>query len=271
MKPFLSILIIAAGAAACSPATVSNPTTPGVAAYVIDVQDGDSLVVEINGSEEKVRLIGINAPEYDECFGPESATGLRDLIADTEVQVVPDVEARDQYGRLLGYVYREGTLINEEMARRGLVLARAFQPNTALQERLDAAAQEARDNERGMWSPNTCVSTSGTSVAVTEIEPNPSGPDEENLNGEWVVIANTGTTEIDVSGWTLRDASSVHRYLFPAGTTLAPGADLTVHTGCGVDEVGRRYWCADGPVWGNDGDSALLLDTEGHTAATLDY
>jgi endonuclease YncB( thermonuclease family) len=271
MKPFYSAMIIAVAVVACTPAVDTTATTAGIGASVIDVQDGDSLLVDIDGTQERVRLIGVNAPEHDECFGPESAVGLRDLIDGTEIRIVADVEARDQYGRLLGYVYLEDTLINEEIALRGLVLARAFEPNIALQDRIDAAAEDAQENQRGMWSPATCASASAASIAVAEIEPNPPGPDEDNLNGEWAVIANTGNSEIDLGGWVLRDASSVHRFLFPAGTTLAPGTDLIVYTGCGEDAASRRYWCSDGPVWGNAGDSALLLDADGHMAATFDY
>lgn len=271
MKPYLSALIMVAGVTACAPAAVRTPTTLGFPAHVIDVQDGDSLVVEIEGTEERVRLIGVNAPEHDECFGSESAAGLRELVANADVEIATDVEPRDQYGRRLAYVYREGILVNEEVAARGLVLARAYEPNTALQHRIDAAAQEARNNQLGMWSPDTCASASGITVEITEIVANPPGPDENNLSGEWVVVTNTGTIEIDLSGWILRDASSVHRYAFPAGTTLPAASHLSVHTGCGTDDVEHRYWCADGPVWGNAGDSALLLDAEGHTAAAFDY
>ena len=122
-----------------------------------------------------------------------------------------------------------------------------------------------------MWAPTACSSTSGANVAIIEIEANPPGPDEENLNGEWVVIANNGDTPIDLTDWSLRDASSVHRYSFSANTILDAGRDLFIFTGCGRDDDNRRYWCAQGPVWGNSGDSALLLDVDGRIAATFDY
>ena len=271
MKPFVPALIIAVGAVACTPATVSTSTPTGIQALVVDVQDGDSLLVDIDGNQERVRLIGINAPERAECFGPEAAAGLREMVDGVQVEIVTDVEPRDQYGRLLGYVYLDGTLVNEDLARRGFVLARAFEPNTTFQDRIDGASREARDDRRGMWSPDTCASAAAAAVSIVGIEPNPPGPDEDDLNGEWVVVANIGTTAIDLSGWTLRDGSSVHRYVFPAGSMLAAGTDFKIFTGCGEDEAGRRYWCADGPVWGNSGDSALLLDTVGRTAATFDY
>jgi micrococcal nuclease len=263
--------ILTVGLAACTGTETTASTTPGIAAHVVKVLDGDSLIVDIDGIQEKIRLIGVNAPEHDECYGRESATRLRDLLDDTDITVATDIEARDQYGRLLAYVYRDGVLINEEVAFRGLVLARAYEPNTAYQEQIDRAADEARESQSGMWAPSACASASGANIAIIEIEANPSGPDEDNLNGEWVVIANTGDSPIDLTGWTLRDTSSVHRYSLSRGTILDGGKDLFIFTGCGEGDADGRYWCADGPVWGNSGDSAILLDADGRMAATFDY
>ena len=264
-------MIITVGLTACTGVEITRTTTPGNRAHVVDVLDGDSLIVELGGVQEKVRLIGVNAPEHDECFGEESAAGLRELVGEADITIVTDVEARDQYGRLLGYVYLDGTFVNEEVVSLGLSLARAYEPNTSLQERINAAGRRAQQNQRGMWAPANCASASGSDLAIAGIEPNPPGPDEDDLNGEWVTIANTGSTAIDLTGWIVRDASSVHRYTFPPGSVLAAGSDLVLHTGCGDDGTRSRYWCADGPVWSNSGDSALLLDGEGRIAAIYDY
>lgn len=263
--------ILAVGLSACTGTTTPASTAPGIEAHVLDVSDGDSLVVIIDGIEERIRLIGVNAPEHDECYGIESATGLRELLDDSDITVTTDIEARDQYGRLLAYVSRDGLLINEEIALRGLVLARTYEPNTAYQEQIERAAGQARESQRGMWAPTACSSTSGANVAIVEIEANPPGPDENNLNGEWVVIVNNGDTSIDLTDWSLRDASSVHRYSFGPDTILYTGRDLFIFTGCGRDGGNHRYWCADGPIWGNSGDSAFLLDVDGRIAATFDY
>ena len=85
MKRLATVTIIALGAVSCVTPVVTTSSTPGTPASVIDVQDGDSLVVAMNGIEERVRLIGVNAPEHDECFGPESASGLRELVDNKEV------------------------------------------------------------------------------------------------------------------------------------------------------------------------------------------
>ncbi len=263
--------ILAVGIAACTGTTTTASTAPGIVAQVLDVSDGDSLIVNMDGIEEKIRLIGVNAPEHDECYGIESATGLRELLDDSDITVITDIEARDQYGRLLAYVYRDGLLINEEIALRGLVLASAYEPNTAHQEQIERAADRARESQSGMWAPTACSSTLGADLAIAGIEANPPGPDEENLNGEWVVIVNNGDTPIDLTDWSLRDASSVNRFSFGPGTILAAGRDLFIFTGCGRDGDNRRYWCAGGPIWGNSGDSAFLLDVDGRIAATFDY
>lgn len=276
MRRLWALLLIPLAAAACTdpdrnPPPGDTATVVGTPAEVVEVTDGDSLIVWIEGSEEPVRLIGLNAPERDECFGDESAAGLRDLVAGEQVSIVVDVEPYDQYGRMLAYIYVGDLLINEELARRGYVLTRGYPPNTALQERIDAAAREAQDEQTGLWAPGACRSPAAEMVKVTAVQADPPGPDEENLNGEWVVIANSGPSTVDLSGWVLRDASSVHRFEFPPGSAIEAGAQMVVYTGCGMRDNDELFWCADGPVWGNRGDSALLLDENGLIAADYDY
>lgn len=271
MRKTTLLAAVALAAGACT--TVSTSATAGspFQASVVNVPDGDSLTVEIEGSERKVRLIGVNAPEYDECYGEQSAAGLRDLVNGKQVTITTDVEATDQYGRLLGYVFVGETFVNEEIVWRGWSLARGYEPNTSRQESIDRAGRVAREQQRGMWAPDACLSPSYGSVAISGIRPNPPGPDEENLNGELVTITNSAAATLDLGGWVLRDGSSVHRYTFPSGTLLEPSAELEVSSGCGVADESHQFWCADGPVWNNSGDSALLLDSLGRVAATYDY
>ena len=103
------------------------------------------------------------------------------------------------------------------------------------------------------------------------MDPDPPGPDEDDLNGEWVLLGNLGDQDADLTGWVLRDESSQHRYRFPAGTILHPGEQVTVHTGRGVDAYGDLYWGKDGAVWNNGGDTAILLDPQGNVAGRLRY
>ncbi len=172
---------------------------------------------------------------------------------------------------MLVYLYVEGLLVNEELARAGLVLTRGYEPNTTLQDRLDEAAAQARGAARGIWSPEGCMSPLYGAMDITEVQANPPGPDEENLNGEWIELRNPADAPVDTAGWSLRDESSVHRLVFPAGTSLEPGGRIRVFSGCGDDTASELFWCAGGPVWDNAGDTAFLLDAGGRTVAVYSY
>jgi micrococcal nuclease len=107
----------------------------GELAVVTHVRDGDTIEVRFSdGSEEAVRLLDVNTPETVkpnaplECYGAEAShhTKLR-LCGDESGNVCTGVKVkvelapeRDKYGRLLGYVWLEGALYNEELVRLGL-------------------------------------------------------------------------------------------------------------------------------------------------------
>ncbi len=63
-----------------------------------------------------------------------------------------DVEKRDKYGRLLGYVYlSNGKMLNEEVVKAGYGSLMTHPPNVKYQERFLKAYREARENNRGLW------------------------------------------------------------------------------------------------------------------------
>lgn len=257
-------------------ATTSLPTSdapaPGgldlVAATVIDVPDGDSLLVEMpDGTEERVRLTGINAPERDECLGDEARAHL-EAIAGGDVVLGLEDEARDQFDRLLAHVFVGNGYINRAQVELGFALALS-QPN-AFAADLAGAEELAKIDMIGLWSPDSCGGGPIPDIEIVEIEPNPPGPDEDALDLEIVTIENAGTETVDLSGWILRDESTANRFVFPSGTELGPGKRLEVSSGCAADG-NRMAWCADGPIWNNSGDSALLLDASGRVVDHLGY
>ena len=71
---------------------------------VIRVIDGDTFVIE---GGERVRMIGINAPELKDPFGVESKTHLKKLIENKYVNLIKGDETsdKDYFKRLLRYVY----------------------------------------------------------------------------------------------------------------------------------------------------------------------
>lgn len=138
--------------------TASNTTAPTVdetaeTATLLYVFDGDSVEVDLDGTTERVRLIGINAPEKGECWADEARSTLVDLVPESsEVGMTRDVSDRDQYGRLLRYLWVGSTSVNEELVRSGAAVSRHYHPDTALSDRFDAAQDDARGEGRGLWS-----------------------------------------------------------------------------------------------------------------------
>jgi micrococcal nuclease len=127
----------------------------------VRVVDGDTIVVLLAGHNERVRLIGIDTPESVkpntpvQCFALEASARTKALLPPgSAVKLVRDVELRDRYGRLLAYVYRasDNLFVNLSLARDGYASAYTYPPNVAHAGDFVAAAAEARDAGRGLWS-----------------------------------------------------------------------------------------------------------------------
>ena len=158
-------LLIASGCGtdAGSPADTSTGTRDHHAtnAVVERVVDGDTIVATIGGRSETVRLIGVDAPESVaptrpvQCYGKE-ASGFLDAVlpAGTEITLLRDVEARDVYDRLLGYVVRssDGLFVNLELVAAGYAAVLSYPPNDHYADVLDRAQAEAVASGRGLWS-----------------------------------------------------------------------------------------------------------------------
>ena len=129
----------------------------GVAMTVAHVHDGDTLFLTApDGTEQKVRLIGLDTPELrpaEECFAIAARDYLRQLVPDgSTVTVAADREARDQYDRYLYYVWTgDGVLVNLKLVADGYGTALRIEPNSAHWNELLAAETAARDEATGIW------------------------------------------------------------------------------------------------------------------------
>lgn len=151
---------VCALATACAPLRVSPDHTGRVRGRVSRVIDGDTVVVRIAGRNETIRLIGVNTPETHhptkpvECFGPEASAHTAALLpSGTDVWVERDVESRDRYGRLLGYVHRsaDDLFVNLDLVAGGWAVPYPFPPNTTFESRFAEAATAARASSLGLW------------------------------------------------------------------------------------------------------------------------
>ena len=136
---------------------VKNPILANMQAVVVDhVIDGDTFVLN---SGEKVRMIGIDAPEVSgpftsaEFYGEEASAYAKSALAGKTVYLDEDVSEIDNYGRLLRYVYLEdGTFFNLHLIKEGYAEAVLYPPDVKHTVLFDAEEKMARDSKRGLWN-----------------------------------------------------------------------------------------------------------------------
>ena len=123
-------------------------------AAVTRVIDGDTIELE-NG--EIVRYLGIDTPETVhpeksvECYGPEATERNRQLVEGTIIELQPDGPDRDSYGRLLRYIFTDGTFVNGVLVWEGYAYARSYGGNLRLYQTLVQLERSAREQNRGLW------------------------------------------------------------------------------------------------------------------------
>ena len=156
--------LAAAAAAGCSAGGGDDENRGGGAradAELDHVVDGDTIVVRLAGREERVRMLGIDAPEASdtrfgrpECGGRAAADFLRARLAEGDrIALVADASQgdRDRYDRLLRYVERDGADLARDALAAGLVAVYRTRDPFARQDAYRAAAATARDDRRGVW------------------------------------------------------------------------------------------------------------------------
>lgn len=125
--------------------------------------DGDTIAVNMNGSVETVRFIGVDTPETHkpntpvQCYGPEAAAFTKQQIGrfgKVRLQADPLDTNRDVYGRLLRYVYLpDGTLMDERLIQEGYGFAYLDFPFTK-KAQFSADEKAAQAVKKGLWA--TC-------------------------------------------------------------------------------------------------------------------
>lgn len=240
---------------------------------VVNVVDGDTIDIDIDGTIERVRFIGINTPERGECFYDEATEALIEMIGGRAVDLEVDTSDRDRNGRLLRYVFVDGEHVNEMLVRGGFAIAQRFPPDTARTEELETAQVAAQEDGAGLWAEDACgVSVGDVGLVISEIEFDAPGDDGLNLNGEWVTLRNDGAEAIDLTGWVLKDESASHRFGFPDGFALESDAKVQVFSGCGDNTDDELFWCTTGSaIWNNSGDTVFVLDPNGSIVVSESY
>jgi len=153
-------------------ASISTEVTPSIQGEALDnlylvvrVVDGDTIIIGLNGKNEKIRLIGVNTPEVVDprkpiqCFGKEASLFTRNLLEGKQIRLEGDSSQgdRDKYGRLLRYVFLPaGTFVNKEIIAQGYGHEYTYHTPYHYQTDFKTAERSARAAGRGLWSLTAC-------------------------------------------------------------------------------------------------------------------
>ncbi len=166
---------------------------------VVSVVDGDTIKVNIGGTVETLRLIGIDTPEVVDprepvqCFGVEASNKAKELLSGKMVRLEADPTQgeRDTYGRLLRYVFlSDGTNFNKLMIEQGYAFEYTYNLPYKYQAEFKQAENYARTNKLGLWADNTCAGVASPVDSGTNTNTNASAP------GGCVIKGNISTEKI---------------------------------------------------------------------------
>jgi len=91
-----------------------------------------------------------------------------------------------------------------------------------------------------------------------------------DVNGETVTIRNDGFGTVDITHWTLTDASGINVFTFPS-LVLPPGGIIVVHSGRGSPTTTDLYFGKKKGIWKDTGDTATLRDATGAVISVYTY
>jgi uncharacterized protein YjbI with pentapeptide repeats/endonuclease YncB( thermonuclease family) len=142
-----------------SPPIVRAPHDGSAFARVLEVLDGDTVLLATASGQLPVRLSSIEAPDLDETGGVAARETLRRLLPhDSQVAFTYDQDRADKFGRQLLYLFnRDGEFVNQLLVQRGAVVSRSDPSENGVRNlryagQLEAAESWARHHALGLWA-----------------------------------------------------------------------------------------------------------------------
>lgn len=116
--------------------SIAEPELHGLYS-VVRVVDGDTIVVDLDGTNTTVRLIGVDTPESvhpdksrNTEEGKQASEWTANLLNGKQVYLEYDTERTDNYGRTLAYVWMEdGSMVQDLLLENGIAVTMKIQPN----------------------------------------------------------------------------------------------------------------------------------------------
>ncbi|PIS06756.1 hypothetical protein COT79_02835 [Candidatus Berkelbacteria bacterium CG10_big_fil_rev_8_21_14_0_10_43_14] len=116
--------------------------------FISRIIDGDTIEIDTG---EQIRYIGIDTPEIGQKYADEATRRNTDLLRDASVLLERDVLYKDKYNRILGYVWVDGMMVNDELVKEGLAKTLTIPPDTKYEYRFNASQEYAKIHKRGLW------------------------------------------------------------------------------------------------------------------------
>ncbi len=165
----LVVLLLTAGNLALM--FFNRPQPQGEAWRVTEVLSGQLVEIAQGNKTEKLRLIGVVAPLAEQApFGAQARLRLAELIQGQDVLVEKDINERDRADRLLGYVWKDGQMVNQQLISEGYVLTESVIPNVKYKTLLENAQSKARLLEYGIWNPEQPLRQAPASARRRRVE-----------------------------------------------------------------------------------------------------
>ncbi len=117
---------------------------------VTKIIDGDTIRVIFKSKSIKVRLWGIDTPEYYQAYSRAAKKFTTRLVKNTSVQL--EIKDWDDYGRMIASVtMADGRSLNEELLKNGFAWVHIYYCKEAICNKWYGYEKRARNNRIGLW------------------------------------------------------------------------------------------------------------------------
>jgi micrococcal nuclease len=249
---FLLIIALLAVFSVCYPELTGNISNadsteyPKEEAMFLRVVDGDTIHALVNGEDQTIRMLGINAPEKKMPFSNESKLFLEQFVNQT-IYLQRDVEDEDKYDRKLRYVFADegNRFLNLELLELGYVSSYIFGEQTYNKEIL-RAEEQARNLGLGIWQKSQEECAVQDCISLLELNP----------AAEVFKIKNSCDFACDMTGWFVKDTGRNVFYL----------SNLS-----NLEEQVYSSELLGKDVWDDSGDNFFMFDKEGKLVIFYEY
>lgn len=162
---------------------------------VLNVVDGDTIKVKVDGKNETVRFLLVDTPESVhpnkpvQPFSKEASKHTENMLSGSNVELELGIGERDKYGRLLAYVYADGKSVQKSLLEKGLArVAYVFEPNTKYVDDYEKIQKQAQKEGIGIWSLENYSQEEGYISEKTE------DPVEETADSKCTIKGNINSS-----------------------------------------------------------------------------